>query len=281
MLISVITTVYNCEEFIEEAVQSILDQTHSDLEYIIIDDASTDKTYEILERYKAKDNRIKLFRMDENVGTYKCRNFALKHITGEIVTFHDADDYSLSNRLEVELDCLLKNDCLLVIAKYLRVYCHKDWILINGDIRTRKKLDISVNSLKECEKYNNITHFYKRYRHRNRMALVTAMYRASVFDEIIFDENRFGADAEHIERLFAVKCGKYIEGLTSNCKKLIREKHPWLKGIATYVDQILYLARSREGSLERTVGINSKKRIDYTLKYRKKIKELVNSNLTP
>jgi glycosyltransferase involved in cell wall biosynthesis len=95
--ISIIMTVYNAAPFIDEAIQSILQQSFSDYEFIIIDDGSEDESVSHIRRYK--DPRIKLFSVPHG-GRATALNIALHHATSTIVAFMDADDVSMKERLE-------------------------------------------------------------------------------------------------------------------------------------------------------------------------------------
>lgn len=99
--ISVIMSTYNEERYIADAVRSILDQTFGDLEIIIYDDASTDKTFEILEGIR--DERILLHRNEENRGLTVNLNRALREVKGEFIARMDGDDISRPERLEKQL----------------------------------------------------------------------------------------------------------------------------------------------------------------------------------
>ena len=70
-------SVFNGENTLEESIESILNQTYSNLEFLIVDDQSEDKTYQILENYKNKDSRIKVFKNNENIGLTKSLNILL------------------------------------------------------------------------------------------------------------------------------------------------------------------------------------------------------------
>ena len=96
--ISVQMTVYNTARYLPEAVESILNQTLSDFELIIIDDGSTDGSGELLERYAAQDRRIRLVRR-ENRGIGASRNEALSLATGEFLAVMDSDDVALPGTL--------------------------------------------------------------------------------------------------------------------------------------------------------------------------------------
>lgn len=89
-MLSVIIPLYNAEKSIEDCLRSVLQQTYNDLEIIIVDDGSQDKSYEICERFN--DKRIRLYRQ-KNGGVSKARNLGIDKATGEYITFLDADDW--------------------------------------------------------------------------------------------------------------------------------------------------------------------------------------------
>ena len=97
--VSVIMPVYNCGDFLNESVESILNQTLSDLELICVDDGSTDNSLEILREYESQDSRVKIFALN-HIGGGDARNFALKQVCGEYLYFIDADDVLDLNAFE-------------------------------------------------------------------------------------------------------------------------------------------------------------------------------------
>ena len=102
---SIITGIYNieyCKSF-DRSMESILQQTYKDFEWIICDDGSTDKTWELLQEYAVKDNRIKLLRNEKNIGLAATLNHCLEHAGGEFIVRQDADDYSDERRLERQI----------------------------------------------------------------------------------------------------------------------------------------------------------------------------------
>ncbi|UJF31540.1 glycosyltransferase family 2 protein [Paenibacillus hexagrammi] len=114
MKVSVITAVFNGEAYIQEAIDSILGQTYTDLEYIIVNDGSTDKTREILDRIQ--DPRVKVIHLPENQGAARCMNLAASHATGEWIAVQDADDISLPRRLELQVEHIRKNPKLVLVG---------------------------------------------------------------------------------------------------------------------------------------------------------------------
>jgi len=108
--ISVIMSVFNGEHTLEESIESILNQTYSNFEFLIVDDLSDDKTYQILENYKNKDSRIRVFKNKENIGLTKSLNILLKQSKGFYIARQDADDISAEDRFYKQLDRLNKTN---------------------------------------------------------------------------------------------------------------------------------------------------------------------------
>ena len=100
-LVSVIMPTYNVEQFVAEAIESILNQSYSNIEFVIVDDCSTDNTYKICEEYAQKDSRIKLLRNEKNSKIEFSLNRALKNCTGKYVARMDGDDISDKFRIEI------------------------------------------------------------------------------------------------------------------------------------------------------------------------------------
>ncbi|MBH19486.1 MAG: hypothetical protein CL851_03575 [Crocinitomicaceae bacterium] len=109
-LVSVISSVYNGETTIGKAIDSILNQTYKELELLILDDCSTDNTYEILLEYKKKYSNVRVFRNHSNIGLTKSLNIIIPQSKGDILFRQDADDISCESRLQEQLDLMnLKN----------------------------------------------------------------------------------------------------------------------------------------------------------------------------
>lgn len=99
-LVSVIMSVYNGENYLSEAIQSILIQTYINFEFLIVDDHSSDRSLELLQEFSAKDPRIRVFSNKENFGLTKNLNFLVKQSRGELLCRMDDDDISSPDRLE-------------------------------------------------------------------------------------------------------------------------------------------------------------------------------------
>tara|TARA_B100001996_G_scaffold190811_1_gene145928 strand:- start:457 stop:1143 length:687 start_codon:yes stop_codon:yes gene_type:complete len=105
-LISVLLSVYNDEKNIKKSIDSILLQSYKNIELLVMDDCSMDRTYEILN--EINDRRIKIFRNKENQGLTKSLNTLIENSSGKILARQDSDDISLPSRLEVQYRNLLK-----------------------------------------------------------------------------------------------------------------------------------------------------------------------------
>ena len=107
-LLSVIIPVYNVEPYLEQCLDSVINQTYKNLEIICINDGSTDNSLKILEKYQKKDSRIKLINQ-KNKGVAAARNAGLDIATGEYITFVDSDDYLELKAYEKAMKVMLKN----------------------------------------------------------------------------------------------------------------------------------------------------------------------------
>jgi len=126
-LVSVVMTVYNGERFLNAAIDSILAQTFTNFELIIVDDASTDSTPTILDGYS--DSRLIVLRNETNLGPYKSANKGITVAKGEFIARHDADDVSLPDRFQQQVDRLLENYNLGLLGTSYHMIDGQDRIL--------------------------------------------------------------------------------------------------------------------------------------------------------
>lgn len=117
--ISVIVPIYNAEKYLNKCVDSLINQTKKELEFILVNDGSTDKTEEIIKSYK--DSRIKYFK-NKNQGIGKTRNFGIEKATGKYIMFLDSDDYLKNNACEILYKSVEKNDADLAICDFYKIY---------------------------------------------------------------------------------------------------------------------------------------------------------------
>ncbi|MCH1624889.1 glycosyltransferase family 2 protein [Ferdinandcohnia quinoae] len=114
--VSIIMGIYNCEATIPQAIESILSQTYINWQLIMCDDCSTDNTHQIAKEYRDKyPEKILLIQNDKNLGLASSLNHCLKYVEGEYVARMDADDISMPNRLEKQVNFLENHlDCDLI-----------------------------------------------------------------------------------------------------------------------------------------------------------------------
>lgn len=108
-LVSVIMPVFNAGIFLNTAITSLLNQTLDDIEIILVNDASTDNSLDIIKSYAKKDSRVTVINSNKNIGAGEARNLGLKNVRGKYLTFMDADDYIEPNVYKSALS--LANNC--------------------------------------------------------------------------------------------------------------------------------------------------------------------------
>src|SRR5699024_3344552 len=146
--ISVIMSIYNTDEFLEQSIQSVLDQSYQDLELILINDNSNDGSQKIIEYFAKQDRRVDAHAFEEHKGVGKARNFGIEQATGKYLYFLDSDDYLAKNTLEL----LIQNikDFKMISGKHKRADVSE---LVEDNGNGSAKLSIKI--LKE-DKYNLI-----------------------------------------------------------------------------------------------------------------------------
>lgn len=117
LLVSIIMPTYNTGNYIGKAIESVLAQTFTGFELVIVNDGSTDNTKEIVQSFG--DDRIRYFELDKNCGRGFARNYAIGKCTGQYIAICDADDISLPDRLEMQVRFLEKNQDIDIIGTQL------------------------------------------------------------------------------------------------------------------------------------------------------------------
>lgn len=117
-LISVIIPTYNSEKFIEDTLDSVRAQTYGNLEIIIVDDDSKDKTVEKVKEYMDRDTRIKLLQNNKNSGVAVSRNKGIKRASGEYIALLDSDDLWAGNKIEEQIKLAEKTDGDIIYSSY-------------------------------------------------------------------------------------------------------------------------------------------------------------------
>ncbi len=120
--ISVLIPAYNAEKYLGEAIDSILNQTFTDFECIVIDDCSTDNTWKIIQEYAKKDSRIVGVQNEKNLGIAGNRNKLKKLAKGEYIMWQDADDISMQNRMQQQVEVLDGDSSIGMVGGYLQLF---------------------------------------------------------------------------------------------------------------------------------------------------------------
>lgn len=145
---SVLMPVYNAEKFLREAIDSILNQTFNDFEFVIINDKSTDKSKEIILSYK--DPRIRYFENDKNLGVAGTLNKGLKIAKAELIARMDADDISFSNRFELQYKEMQKDKEIAVLASNFDVINEKGKFLYRHHFATSPEEIYYILQFRDC-----------------------------------------------------------------------------------------------------------------------------------
>lgn len=117
-LVSIITPTYNSANFILAAIKSVREQTYSNWEMLIVDDCSTDNTFDLISEQAHMDARIKVFKLDKNSGAGSARQYALEVAQGRFIAFLDSDDLWKANKMSEQIKFLLKNDVAVTFSSY-------------------------------------------------------------------------------------------------------------------------------------------------------------------
>lgn len=121
-LVSVIMGVYNAENRVSNCIESIINQTYTNWEFIICDDCSSDHTYQILKRYQHQDNRIKIIRNERNIKLAASLNYCLQEAKGHYVARIDDDDIAVPDRLEKQVDFLNNHPNYSVVGSNAKIF---------------------------------------------------------------------------------------------------------------------------------------------------------------
>ncbi len=130
-LVSIVTPLYNAERFIEEMIDSVIGQTYSNWELIIIDDASTDRSFELVKAKVRNELRIRLYQFQENKGAAAARNKGIQQAKGKYLAFLDSDDLWLPTKLEKQVDFMEQGE---------KVFSFTSYYVLKENMNSHKKL---------------------------------------------------------------------------------------------------------------------------------------------
>lgn len=155
--ISVIMSVYNGEKYIQESIKSILEQSFTKFEFIIIDDASSDSSLEIIKSFKENDKRIKIIENKNTIGLTKSLNKGLKISKGKYIARQDHDDISLADRFKEQYKFLENNKNIILCGTNYDVITNTGAIIDKGKtfITDSKEIKMAL-SRKNCIFHSSI-----------------------------------------------------------------------------------------------------------------------------
>lgn len=149
--VSVIVPIYNVEKYLPRCIDSILNQSYSNTEIILVNDGSNDNSENICKKYKKRDSRI-IYLYKQNGGLSDARNYGIRHATGDYLCFIDSDDYIHPKFIEVLINSLLKNNTRITSCLYKKVTEEK-MINFKTDINENVLLLSKKDALKKLLEY--------------------------------------------------------------------------------------------------------------------------------
>lgn len=147
--ISIIIPVFNREKLLPETLDSIIAQSFTDWECILVDDSSTDDSYVVMKQYEEKDSRFRIFKRPVNLkkGANACRNYGFLQTSGKYIKWFDSDDIMLPNHLEIAVTYLVNNHCDFVVTDTIN-FDHDSNVLLDKPYSfDRAKLSITAENM--------------------------------------------------------------------------------------------------------------------------------------
>lgn len=182
-MISVIVPVYNMEQYLEQCLESIVKQTYSDLEILLINDGSNDKSGIICEQWAKQDRRIRVYHK-ENGGLSDARNMGLEYAKGEYLCFVDSDDYMEADMLEKLLDALENNAAEIAVCNFVYEY-------LNGQECRHHESRISKNMVMTGREFMILT---QKEKGSFGVVVWNKLFQKEIFQNIRFPKGKFHED---------------------------------------------------------------------------------------
>lgn len=187
-LISIVVPIYNVEKYLKNCIDSIIKQTYTNIEIILVDDGSPDNCGKICDEYKEKDNRIKVIHK-QNGGLSDARNAGIDIATGEYIAFIDSDDYIEENYIEVLYNLCVKNDVWLSECDYER---------INSDdkIEMKQNRESNIYTGKEMSRRLYSKDFIR------TIVVWNKLYKREIFKSLRFPKGKINEDEFTTYKIF-------------------------------------------------------------------------------
>lgn len=142
-LVSVITPIFNAEKFIPRLFKSIRDQCGVNLEHILVDDSSTDNSFNVLKKFAEDSPQIKVYRLSKNSGPVIARNYAISKASGKFLAFLDADDFWMPEKSLIQTNFMREKNAAISFSDYR--FISEDGGLIGRRIRGFDRVDWSLH----------------------------------------------------------------------------------------------------------------------------------------
>lgn len=279
--ISIIVPVYNVEKYLKKCIESIINQTYSNLEIILVDDGTKDNSGMICDEYAQKDNRIKVIHK-ENGGLSDARNAGMRMATGEYIAFVDGDDYIENDMYEFLYNELKKENADISI-------CNRYLAYENGTIKNieKHKTRKILNNVEGLIELNSFTSF--------DMAVWDKLYKKEIFNGIEFPKGKNFEDYYVMHKIIA-KASKIVYNSTpkyyyvqrensisrnkdiSFAFALIDASYEQISFFEENFPEILYIAKSHQAYIAIAI-YNEFIRYNQTCDRKKELKQIVTKNL--
>lgn len=197
-LVSVIVTAHNVDSYIEQCLQSLCGQTYTNIEVIVVDDHSNDKTADVIKRVQKTLGKVNYYKLNTNLGTYYAKNYGITKANGRVLFFQDGDDISHPERISLSMGLLLENDCKVIRGAYSRFDVDSNELIkVNGlesklgliTLGVRKEVFSNIGMF-NCTTKASDDEFFERfvsyYSKKELVDLPISLYYAAFRDDSLF-----------------------------------------------------------------------------------------------
>ena len=210
-LISIVIPVYNAEKYLEQCLNSIKNQTYKSFEVILVNDGSGDNSENICKSFSEEDARFRYF-TKSNGGASSARNFGLDNVTGDFITFIDADDWVDENHLEVLINNIKENNSDMAVSSikkfdmsnnfHFRMYSNQEKYLLNFEKMSKDELLVKLPKLILASNSYKIA--------------VSKLFKKELLSDVRFDESIvYGEDLEFFLKLYLnINSISYVDEVT-------------------------------------------------------------------
>lgn len=252
MKVSIIVPVYNGHDFLERCLDSVVNQVYKNIEIIIVDDASTDDTKEIIKKYSEKDKRIIPFYQSENKGVSAARNTGLKAATGDYIVFLDSDDTITKEAIRRMIDLSIKYNSDFVDSYHILEYTKKNGKTVSFTEKKVPKKVLILGTINDNDKILDMATY-----------MTGKLIKKNLLKGLKFDEDLKCYEDMVLEHELKTRINNYV-----------------------FMNRCIYRYYQRSDSLVNTLGLNhlcfidaSKKVKEIYINYDKKIKDKIEALL--